>query len=114
MKYPHGTTMWHRGQTEEHLHGFATVQARDAYERGDLGPFERVLRDPAAPPVADEVRIVRAYLGGHLKETIDHLNEMTWIDQPPIAQVAVEELTGDPVHDLQVFLRAIDEANDDA
>lgn len=37
--------------------------------------------------------------------------DVTWVDRPPIAQVAVEGLTGDPAHDLQVFQRAIDEAN---
>jgi hypothetical protein len=65
--------MWQRGQTEEHLYGFATQEGRDAFMRGESGPFERVLRDPAVPPIDDEVRITRAYLGGHLQATIDHL-----------------------------------------
>jgi hypothetical protein len=72
MNYPHGTCMWHRGQSEDHVHGFATTEDRDAYDRGEPGPFERVLRAPDAPPVPDECRIVRAYLGGRLQAEIEH------------------------------------------
>lgn len=85
MRYPHGTCTWHRGQSEEHLHGFATVEDRDAFDRGESGPFERVLRDPAAPPIDDEVRLARALCGGHVQATIEHLR-------------ATGELPGEPEH----------------
>lgn len=71
-EYPNGTCMWHRGQSEEHVLGFATREGRDAFERGDPGPFERVLRAPDAPPVSDECRIVRAFLAGRLQAEIEH------------------------------------------
>ena len=73
VTYPHGTCMWLRGQTEDHLHGFATREGRDAFMRGDPGPFERVLRDPAAPPIDTEVLLTRALCGGRVRETIEHL-----------------------------------------
>lgn len=75
MKYPHGTCMWNRGQTEDHLYGFATKKDRDAYDRGDPGPFERVLRPLDAPPIDVETRLVRALCAGNLKEVIEHLSE---------------------------------------
>lgn len=73
MGYPHGTCLWQRGQSEEHVHGFATREGRDAYDRGEPGPFERVLRDPAAPPISDETRLARALCAGNLRAMIDHL-----------------------------------------
>lgn len=73
--YPHGTMMWSPGQSEDHLHGFATRAGRDAYERGEPGPFERVLRDPAAPPLPAETLLARALCSGTVEETIAYLTE---------------------------------------
>lgn len=43
-----------------------------------------------------------------------YIERQSWLDWPPIAQVAAEELTGEPAHDLAEFLRAIDEVAGDA
>lgn len=71
--YPAGTIMWGRGDPEDHLYGFATAKDRDAFERGDPGPFERVLRPLDAPPPSDEVLLTRALCAGTVEETIEHL-----------------------------------------
>lgn len=73
VPYPHGTIMWSPGDPEEHLHGFATAAARAAYERGDPGPHERVLRDPASGPLPDEVLLARALCLGTVEATIAYI-----------------------------------------
>jgi hypothetical protein len=77
LPYPHGTVMWHRGQSEDHLYGFATAEGRDAYAAGESGPFERVLRPLDAGPVSDEVLLTRALCAGTVEETLDHLAART-------------------------------------
>lgn len=73
VKYPHGTCSWLPGQSEAHLYGFATREDRDAYMRGESGPFERVLRPPDAPSIDAEVLLARALCRGNVAATVEHL-----------------------------------------
>lgn len=36
---------WSPGEPEDDLHGFLTREDRDACERGEPGPFRRIVRD---------------------------------------------------------------------
>lgn len=52
---------WSPGEPEEDLHGFVTVKDRDAFGRGESGPFRRVVRDHhKLGPVPDDIVAVRA------------------------------------------------------
>jgi hypothetical protein len=42
--------IWWPGEPEDDLHGFVTEKERDAFQRGEPGPFRRVLRNPARGP----------------------------------------------------------------
>jgi hypothetical protein len=39
------TVWWSPGEPEDDMHGFVTKKGRDAYMRGEPGPFERVVRN---------------------------------------------------------------------
>ncbi len=55
---------WYPGDDEDDLHGFVTARERDAYERGEPGPFRRVVRDHhKLGPVPDELVAVREITG---------------------------------------------------
>ena len=53
---------WSPGEWEGDLHGFVTRADRDAYDRGEAGPFRRVVRDPALGPVPKDALAIREYL----------------------------------------------------
>lgn len=38
-------TWWSPGEPEYDLHGFVTREDRDACDRGEPGPFKRIVRD---------------------------------------------------------------------
>lgn len=44
----HPTALWSRGEPEDRFYGFVKPEQRDAYERGEPGPFPRLLRPEAA------------------------------------------------------------------
>jgi hypothetical protein len=56
------TVWWSPGEWEGDLHGFLTREDRDAYDRGEAGPFQRIVRSPALGPVPFEARVTRSYL----------------------------------------------------
>lgn len=52
---------WSPGEPEDDLHGFVTREDRDACDRGERGPFKRVVRDHhKLGPVPPEVQLIRA------------------------------------------------------
>jgi hypothetical protein len=56
------SVLWSPGEPEGDLHGFLTREDRDAHDRGEPGPFRRIVRNPALGPVPFEARITRDYL----------------------------------------------------
>lgn len=57
------TIWWMRGEDESDLHGFVTREHRDAYDRGEPGPFLRIVRNHhELGPVPEEVIATRRYL----------------------------------------------------
>lgn len=56
---------WKRGESDLGLLGFAYREERDAYNDGADGPFERIIM-PSDWVASEEVRIIKAYLGGDL------------------------------------------------
>jgi hypothetical protein len=51
---------WTPGEFEDDLHGFLTVRERDRFERGEPGPFRRIVRDHhKLGPVPAEILAVR-------------------------------------------------------
>ena len=51
---------WFPGEPEDDLHGFMSIQARNSFERGDAGPFRRIVRDHhKLGPVPDDILAVR-------------------------------------------------------
>jgi hypothetical protein len=57
---PQVVTWWSLGEPEDDLHGFKTVRERDAFERGEPGPFRRIVRDHhKLGPVPPDVLAVR-------------------------------------------------------
>lgn len=42
---PQVLTWWSPGEPEHDLHGFKTVRERAAFERGERGPFRRIVRN---------------------------------------------------------------------
>lgn len=44
----HPTALWSRGEPADRFYGFVKPEQRDAYERGEPGPFPRLLRPEAA------------------------------------------------------------------
>lgn len=56
------TIWWFPGEPEHDLHGFLTRKDRDAHDKGNPGPFRRIVRDPALDPVPFEAQVTRNYL----------------------------------------------------
>lgn len=57
---PQVATWWSPGEPEGDLHGFKTSRERDAFERGEPGPFRRIVRNHhKLGPVPPDVLAVR-------------------------------------------------------
>lgn len=57
------TVWWSPGEPEDDLHGFVSKEERDACDRGEPGPFRRIVRDHhKLGPIPFEARVTRAYL----------------------------------------------------
>ena len=51
---------WSSGEPEDDLYGFLTVKERDAYGRGERGPFRRRVRDLRTHPISPEEAVMTA------------------------------------------------------
>lgn len=60
-----GSVWWYPDEPEDNLHGFVTREHRDACDRGEPGPFLRIVRHPNNPMTWEEkaVRFITRSMG---------------------------------------------------